>query len=124
LANLVVLVKQVSQELVTGFAQLHAAAWLETKHRLKVLVSESQRIGVAKLAENLPRGFVTTSLDEQLVQEQKSFQSDSVSLNPSLRVSPHNVLHVSESVWLQRSIETPDLRKRWTHTNTLHNCYV
>ena len=62
------------------------AAVLLSSHRLKVLVSESQRIGVAKLAENFPRSFVTTSLDEQLVQEQKSWIERNVHLSSIVKL--------------------------------------
>ena len=36
-------------------------------HWLEVLGSESEGIGIAKLSQDLPRGLVATSLDEQLV---------------------------------------------------------
>ena len=57
------------QECTTDACVQSSRAYL---HRLQVLVSESERVGVAKLAENLPRGLMSASLNEQLVQEEKS----------------------------------------------------
>ena len=47
-------------------------------HRLEVVVLESESIGVAKLSEDLPCCLLPPSLDEQLVQKEKSYKGTDI----------------------------------------------
>ena len=40
-------------------------------HRLKVLVSENEAVGVAELPEDFPRSLMPASLYEELVEEEE-----------------------------------------------------
>ena len=74
LANLVVLVKQVSQELVTGFAQLHAAAWLETKpaiHTYNQSINQSINVSII-LSNNQGIQCINHSINQVSINQCKS----------------------------------------------------
>ena len=103
-------------------------------HRLEVVVLESESIGVAKLSEDLPSCLLPPSLDEQLVQEEKSykridtnsilggggreggrerenstFHSEAIIADSCVCAFHDDVLDILESLRLERGIETVDL---------------
>ena len=45
-------------------------------HGLLVVLFESESVGVAKVAQNLPRRLVTATLDEELIQEEEACSAE------------------------------------------------